>query len=318
MKESRMYGRNIKLPALDDLFSTEEERQDARLERVQILPVALLHPFADHPYQVKDDAEMERLVQSIQECGVMTPLLVRPVKTGGYEVISGHRRLHACLRAGREQLPAIVREMDDDTAIIAMVDANQQREDILPSEKAKAYKMKLDALQRKRGRPSKNNSAQLGPNFEARRSNQMVANETGESKTQVQRYIRLNALIPELLQLVDEKKLKFNPAVEISYLSRAQQAAFYTYITEQVCTPSVSQAQQLKQASRTGTLDGPMLEAIMTNRQPGVKPKEMRLHIPVQQVEQYFPQGTSAEQMAQQILDMLEQHHYQSRRGRMR
>ena len=315
MKESKMYGRNIKLPALDDLFSTEEERQDAKLERVQMLPADALYRFKNHPYQVKDDAEMERLVQSIRECGVMTPIVVRPREAGGYEVISGHRRLHASRLAGCTELPAIVREMDDDTAIIAMVDANQQRENILPSEKAKAYKMKLDAMERKAGRPSKENCGQLGHNLKTR---EIIAANSDESPRQVQRYIRLNELIPELLELVDEKKLKFNPAVEISYLSRAEQQAFYTYITEQVCTPSVSQAQQLKQASRSHTLNGTMLEAIMTSQPLSVKPREMRLNIPVQQIEQYFPQGASAEQMVKQILDMLEQHHRQGRRGRTR
>ena len=196
-----MKERGLNLPSLDDiLFTSEEERQDAALEKVQILSLSDLHPFTSHPFQVRDDEEMDRMVDSVKEYGVMTPAIVRPRREGGYEIVAGHRRCHASQRAGLDTMPCIVRNMDDDTAIILMVDSNCQREHILPSEKAKAYEMKLEAVKRKAGRPSKINSGQLGPNFEERRSNQIVANDAGESVKQVQRYIRLNNLIPELME----------------------------------------------------------------------------------------------------------------------
>ena len=183
----REYGSNIILPSLDNLFSSEQERQDAKLEKIQILPLTELHPFRNHPFQVRDDDEMDKMVDSVKEYGVMTPAIVRPRKDGGYEIVAGHRRCHASQRAGVETMPCIVRDMDDDTAIILMVDSNCQREHILPSEKAKAYQMKLEAIKRKSGRPSKINSGQVGPNFDERRSNQIVADEAGESVKQVQR-----------------------------------------------------------------------------------------------------------------------------------
>ena len=196
----REYGSNINLPSLDNLFSSEQERQDAKLEKIQILPLTELHPFRNHPFQVRDDDEMDKIVDSVKEYGVMTPAIVRPRQDGGYEIVAGHRRCHASQRAGVDTMPCIVRDMDDDTAIILMVDSNCQREHILPSEKAKAYQMKLEAVKRKAGRPSKNNSAQFGPNLWA---SEKVAADAGESKSQVKRYIALNNLTPALMQNLD-------------------------------------------------------------------------------------------------------------------
>ena len=217
-KRVRDLAKNIRLPSIDDLFSTEEERQDAKLEKIQILPLSELHPFEGHPFQVRDDEEMDKMVDSVKEYGVMTPAIVRPRRDGGYEIVAGHRRCHASQRAGVDTMPCIVRDMDDDTAIILMVDSNCQREHILPSEKAKAYQMKLEAVKRKAGRPSKNNSAQVGPNLWA---SERVALDAGESKSQVKRYIALNNLTPDLMQLVDNGRLKTTPAVELSYLTQA-------------------------------------------------------------------------------------------------
>ena len=240
----REYGSNIILPSLDNLFSSEQERQDAKLEKIQILPLSELHPFEGHPFQVRDDEEMDKMVDSVKEYGVMTPAIVRPRRDGGYEIVAGHRRCHASRRAGVDTMPCIVRDMDDDTAIILMVDSNCQREHILPSEKAKAYEMKLEAIKRQ-GRRSDLTSGQVGPKLEERRSNQIVAEKAGESVKQVQRFIRLNKLTPDLMQLVDDGRLKTTPAVELSYLTPEEQEEFLSYMEEEGCTPSLSQAQKL-------------------------------------------------------------------------
>lgn len=302
----RIYGSNIKLPSLDNLFSTEEERQEAKLEKVQNIPLSELYPFKNHPFHVRDDEEMDKMVDSIKEYGVMTPAIARPRPEGGYELISGHRRHHGAQRAGMETIPCIVREMDDDTAIILMVDSNCQREHILPSEKAKAYQMKLEAIKRRAGRPSKNNCAQVEHNFQNGRSVNIVAEEAGESRATVQRYIRLNNLIPELQEMVDDNQLKFNPAVELSYLTSEEQEDFYEYIDSMSCTPSLSQAQKLKAASREGVLDPEKIDAIMTAQPPSVKPREQQLSISYSKIERYFPRGYTAEQMEDQILKLLE------------
>ena len=204
----REYGSNINLPSLDNLFSSEQERQDAKLEKIQILPLTELHPFRNHPFQVRDDDEMDKMVDSVKEYGVMTPAVVRPRQDGGYEIVAGHRRCHASQRAGVETMPCIVRDMDDDTAIILMVDSNCQREHILPSEKAKAYQMKLEALNRKGGRPSKENSRQVGANFSGVKTTQIIGEQSGDSTRQVERFIRLNKLTPELMQMVDGDSLR--------------------------------------------------------------------------------------------------------------
>lgn len=302
----RDLAKNIRLPSIDDLFSTEEERQDAKLEKIQILPLSELHPFEGHPFQVRDDEEMDKMVDSVKEYGVMTPAIVRPRRDGGYEIVAGHRRCHASRRAGVDTMPCIVRDMDDDTAIILMVDSNCQREHILPSEKAKAYQMKLEAVKRKAGRPSKNNSAQVGPNLWA---SERVALDAGESKSQVKRYIALNNLTPDLMQLVDDGRLKTTPAVELSYLTPEEQEEFLSYMEEEGCTPSLSQAQKLKAASKESVLTKDKIHGIMSARAPGVKAREPQLTIAVSKVERYFPKGFSSEQMESTILKLLENYY---------
>ncbi len=310
------YGSVIKLPSLDDLlFSTEQDRQDAKLEKVQNIPLDQLYGFTDHPYQVKDDEEMEKMVESVKQYGVLTPLIARPRAEGGYEVIAGHRRTHACKLAGIETLPVIVREMDDDTAVILLVDSNCQRENVSAIEKAKAYKMKLEAIKRKAGRPAKNNSCQLGTNFPIGRSDEAVAEGLPESARTVQRFIRLNNLIPELQDMVEEQKLKFNPAVELSYLSPNEQEQFFEYIDSEGCTPSLSQAQKLKAASKEKSFDGDILKKIMTDRTPSVKPREQQVVIPLSMLEKFFPNTASTEQIVSQILRILEAYQRTRQRG---
>ena len=299
-----MKERGLNLPSLDDiLFTSEEERQDAALEKVQILSLSDLHPFTSHPFQVRDDDEMDRMVDSVKEYGVMTPAIVRPRREGGYEIVAGHRRCHASQRAGLDTMPCIVRNMDDDTAIILMVDSNCQREHILPSEKAKAYEMKLEAVKRKAGRPSKINSSQVGTNF---RADEVVAQGAGESRNQVQRYIRLNNLIPELMEMVDDGKLKMTPAVEISYLTPEEQADVYQHLDSMDCTPSLSQAQKLKAASKEAVVTPEKIHQIMQEKTPSVKPREQQISISVSKVEKYFPRGYTSQQMEQTIIRLLE------------
>ena len=304
----RDLAKNIRLPSIDDLFSTEEERQDAKLEKIQILPLSELHPFEGHPFQVRNDEEMDKMVDSVKEYGVMTPAIVRPRRDGGYEIVAGHRRCHASRRAGVDTMPCIVRDMDDDTAIILMVDSNCQREHILPSEKAKAYEMKLEAIKRQ-GRRSDLTSGQVGPKLEERRSNQIVAEKAGESVKQVQRFIRLNKLTPDLMQLVDDGRLKTTPAVELSYLTPEEQEEFLSYMEEEGCTPSLSQAQKLKAASKESVLTKDTIHEIMSARSPSVKPREPQLTIAVSKVERYFPKGFSSEQMESTILKLLENYY---------
>lgn len=305
----REYGSNIILPSLDNLFSSEQERQDAKLEKIQILPLSELHPFEGHPFQVRDDEEMDKMVDSVKEYGVMTPAIVRPRRDGGYEIVAGHRRCHASQRAGVDTMPCIVRDMDDDTAIILMVDSNCQREHILPSEKAKAYQMKLEAIKRKGGRPLKINSGQLGQNFSQPYSVEKVADEAGESVKQVQRFIRLNKLTPDLMRLVDDGRLKTTPAVELSYLTPEEQEEFLSYMEEEGCTPSLSQAQKLKAASKESVLTKDKIHEIMSARSPSVKPREPQLTIAVSKVDRYFPKGFSSEQMESAILKLLENYY---------
>lgn len=302
----REYGNNIALPALDNIFSSEEERQDAKLEKVQILPLIELHPFANHPFQVRDDEEMDKMVESVKEYGVMTPAIVRPRQDGGYEIVAGHRRCHASQRASVETMPCIVRDMDDDSAIILMVDSNCQREHILPSEKAKAYQMKLEAIKRKGGRPSKNNLSQVGTSF---RADEIVAQDPGESRNQIQRYIRLNNLTPDLMQMVDDGKLKTTPAVELSYLTPEEQEDFLSYMEEEGCTPSLSQAQKLKAASKESVLTQEKIHEIMSARTPSVKAREPQLTIAVSKVERYFPKGFTSDQMQDMIVKLLENYY---------
>ena len=300
----REYGSNIILPSLDNLFSSEQERQDAKLEKIQILPLSELHPFEGHPFQVRDDEEMDKMVDSVKEYGVMTPAIVRPRRDGGYEIVAGHRRCHASQRAGVDTMPCIVRDMDDDSAIILMVDSNCQREHILPSEKAKAYQMKLEAIKRQ-GRRSDLTSGQVVQKL----SVEKVANESGDGYTTGQRFIRLNNLSPDRMQLVDDGRLKTTPAVELSYLTPEEQEEFLSYMEEEGCTPSLSQAQKLKAASKESVLTKDTIHEIMSARSPSVKPREPQLTIAVSKVERYFPKGFSSEQMESTILKLLENYY---------
>lgn len=304
------YGSNINLPSLDLLFSTEEQRQEAALEKVQQLPLDQLFPFPDHPFQVRDDEEMQKMVESVKEYGVLTPLIARPRPEGGYEIIAGHRRKRACELAGIGTLPVLVREMDDDTAVIRMVDTNCQRENVSAIEKAKAYKMKLEAIKRQ-GKRNDLTSPQLAAKF---RSDDEVAKDIGVSGDTVRRYIRLNELIPELQELVEEKRLKFNPAVELSYLAPQEQQQFLEYIQSEECTPSLSQAQQLKAASKEDSFSRDKLKEIMAARTSSAKPREPQVSIPLSKIERFFPDSFSTEQIVVQIIRMLEAR----QRGRQR
>lgn len=302
MSERRRYEIN---PSFADLFTTQEDRDEAKLEKVQMLPLGELNPFPDHPFEVRDDEEMEKLVDSIRVHGVLMPAIARTRPDGSYELVAGHRRKRACELAGLQEMPVLVREMDDDTATILMVDSNVQREHVLPSEKAKAYKMKLEAIKRQ-GQRTDLTSCQVGTKLAFTRSDEALAENTTESARTVQRYIRLNNLIPELMEMVDENKLKFNPAVEISYLTPEEQEDFFQYIDGQVCSPSLSQAQKLKAASREGQLTPEKLETIMTAQSPSVKPREMQISISMDRVRKYFPKGYTSEQIVNQILRILE------------
>ena len=301
---------NLALKGLDDLFSTEENRQEAQREQVQQIPIDDLHPFTNHPFKVLDDEAMTRTVESIAQYGVLAPLIARPRPDGdGYEIISGHRRQYAAKLAGLDTLPVIVRQMSDDAAVILMVDSNLQREHILPSERALAYKMKLDAMRRTSGRPSKENVRQVGAHFSGNRSTQIIGETAGDSSRQVERFIRLNKLTPDLMQLVDDGRLKTTPAVELSYLTPEEQEEFLSYMEEEGCTPSLSQAQKLKAASKESVLTKDKIHGIMSARSPSVKPREPQLTIAVSKVERYFPKGFSSEQMESTILKLLENYY---------
>ena len=290
------------LPPLADLFSTGEERalEEQTQERVMMLPVSELHDFPGHPFQVRDDEEMEKLAESITQHGVLMPGLVRPRAAGGYEIVAGHRRKFASMKAGIREMPVIVRDMDDDTAVILMVDSNVQRENVLPSEKARAYKMKLDAIKRKAGRPSKENSAQVGQNF----SVEKVAEDAGESKSQIQRYIRLNELIPELLEMVDGNEIKFNPAYELAFLRPEEQAVLYDILQAEEVTPSLSQAQRLKRASQEGRLSEQDIAAIMREEKAQTRDTG-KVTLPAKEIEQFFPKSYTPEQKKKIIVKLL-------------
>ena len=291
------------LPPLADLFSTSEERalEAQTQERVMMLPVSELHDFPGHPFQVRDDEEMEKLAESITQHGVLMPGLVRPRAAGGYEIVAGHRRKFASMKAGVREMPVIVRNMDDDTAVILMVDSNVQRENVLPSEKARAYKMKLDAIKRRAGRPSKENSRQLVGNFE---SAEIVGQSAGDSGRQVQRYIRLNELIPELLEMVDGNEIKFNPAYELAFLRPEEQAVLYDILQAEEVTPSLSQAQRLKRVSQEGRLSEQDIAAIMREEKAQTRDTG-KVTLPAKEIEQFFPKSYTPEQKKKVIVKLL-------------
>ena len=294
------------LPPLADLFSTSEERalEAQTQERVMMLPVSELHDFPGHPFQVRDDEEMEKLAESITQHGVLMPGLVRPRAAGGYEIVAGHRRKFASMKAGIREMPVIVRDMDDDTAVILMVDSNVQRENVLPSEKARAYKMKLDSIKRKAGRPSKENSGQLDQNFCNPYSVEKIAQDAGESTKQVQRYIRLNELIPELLEMVDGNEIKFNPAYELAFLRPEEQAVLYDILQAEEVTPSLSQAQRLKRASQEGRLSEQDIAAIMREEKAQTRDTG-KVTLPAKEIEQFFPKSYTPAQKKKVIVKLL-------------
>ena len=283
------------LPTLDDLFTTQAERDDAKLERVKNIPLDELHPFKNHPFKILNNEEMEQMIESIRKVGTITPALARPLPDGGYELISGHRRLAACQVLGIETMPVIVREMSDDEAVIAMVDANLQRETILPSEKAFAYKMKLEAIKHQGV-----TSRQVG---EKLLSVTQVSKDSDDSERQIQRYIRLTYLIPELLSMVDDNKIAFNPAVEISYLDRDEQLTLFDAINMNDCTPSHAQSIRLKKMSQDGLLTADAICAILSEEKPNQKEQ---IKLPRDELRKYFPQNYSDEQIKRDILKGLE------------
>ena len=293
-------GVNISLKGYDDIFSTEQSRTEEQQERVQEIPLSELHPFEGHPFKVVDDEAMMKTAESVRDFGVMTPAIVRPDPNGGYEIISGHRRHRASELAGKETMPVIVRALDDEAAIILMVDANLQRETILPSERAFAYKMKMDALKHQ-GERRDLTSAQLGQKSWA--VNQ-VAEESGDSRVQVQRFVRLTELIPELLSMVDEKKIAFNPAVELSYLKPEEQKDFLDAMDYAQTTPSLSQAQRLKKFSQEGKCSLDAMCAIMSEEKKG---ELDRVTIKNDVLRKYFPKSYTPKQMEEKIIQLLEQ-----------
>ena len=305
-------AKNIRLSSLDDLFSTEETRQeaqaDAEREKVRMIPLDELHPFAHHPFKVKDDEAMQDTVESVKAYGVLVPAIARPREEGGYELVAGHRRHRASLLAGLAEMPVIVRELDDDEATIIMVDSNLQRETLLSSERAFAYRMKLEAMKRRAGRPSKENLSQVGTQ---KRSDQTMADQIGESRNQIQRFIRLTYLIPPLLDMVDEHKVAFNPAVELSYLTSEEQAALLDAMDSEQSTPSLSQAQRLKKFSQEGRLSEDIMRAILSEEK---KPEVGKITLSSDKLRRYFPKSYTPQQMEQTIFRLLEQ--WQRRRQR--
>lgn len=302
MAAKNKFMNAMKMPAIADMFSSEADRQRESGDLVTEVSLSELHPFVNHPFEVRDDEDMQKLVDSIKENGVLTNLTVRPRAEGGYEIISGHRRFHAAQLAGLDKIKVQVRNVDDDQAIIDMVDANIQREHISPMEKARAYAMRLEAVKHQ-GRRTDLTSDQVGPKLTAA---EKVAAGVQDTQTQVKRYIRLNSLVPDLQKKVDSGNLKFNPAVELSYLTPDEQQSFLDYAEAQDCTPSLSQAQKLKAASKEGTLTLDKLEEIMSAQKPSVAPREPVLNINISKVAQYFPTGCTKQQMENRILKILE------------
>ena len=297
----RSSVKNIKLNTVDDLFSTEESRQDANREKVIEIPLVELYPFKHHPFKVVDDERMLDTADSIREYGVLVPAIARPREEGGYELVAGHRRKRGCELAGLSTLPVIVRNLDDDAATIIMVDSNIQRESLLPSERAFAYRMKLEAIERVKGRPK--NVGQVVPDYFGKRTTEIIADGTGERYKQVQRFIRLTELIPELLDMVDNRKIAFNPAVELSYLKPHEQTMLLDAMDSEQATPSLSQAQRLKQFSRDGKLTEESMLAIMSEEK---KSDLDRVTLNTTTLRKYFPKSYTPQKMEQVILKLLE------------
>ena len=309
--DMKSSAKNIRLTPLDDLFKTEAERQDDSLERVQRIPIDQLHPFQNHPFQVRDDESMKVTVESVKLVGVLSPAIARPRPEGGYELISGHRRKRACELAGRKTMPVIVRDLDDDAATILMVDSNLQRETILPSERAFAFKMKLEAMKRQ-GERTDLTSSQVGMKLKGDQSLDVLGKQADKSRNQVHRFIRLTYLIPELLQMVDDKKIAFNPAVELSFLKEDEQRHLLDAMESEQSTPSLSQAQRMKKASQDGKLSNDAIDIVMS-----AEPDQtQKISISKEQVKRYFPASYTPKQMQDTILHLLEQ--WQRKRERDR
>ena len=288
---------------LDDLFSTQEERDEAKLQKIRDIPLTEIDDFPDHPFQVREDEDMFQLVESIKERGVITPATVRQKEDGRYELVSGHRRKKACELAGFETLRCEVVELTKDEATILMVESNFQRSQILPSEKAFAYKMRLDAMKRQAGRPSKSNSVPVAQEFRGKTSRKILGEQVGESQDQIRRYIRLTELIPEILEMVDDKKISMRPAVELSYLPKEEQAILYDTMESEACTPSHAQAIKIRKFSAEGRLNEDVLLSIMSEEKPN---QVEQWKIPKNRLKKYFPSGTTQQKMEETIIKALE------------
>lgn len=296
-------AKKVKLASVDDLFSTEESRADVGREKVMEIPLAELHAFEGHPFKVKDDEAMLETAESVRQYGVLVPAIARPRAEGGYELIAGHRRHRASELAEKETMPVIVRDLDDDAATIIMVDSNLQRESLLPSERAFAYKMKLDAMKRQAGRPSKENGSQVGNHF-GKKSSEQLAEQVGQSKNQIFRFIRLTELIPPLLDMVDEKKIAFNPAYELSFLAKEEQETLMETMDYEQATPSLSQAQRMKKFSQEGKLTGDVMLAIMSEEK---KSDLDKVTFTSDTLRKYFPKSYTPKKMEETIIKLLEQ-----------
>ena len=295
--------RNMKLTSVDDLFSTEESRAEAEKEHVQEIPITEIDGFPEHPFHVDMDDAMREMVESVKRFGVLSPAVARQKEDGRYELISGHRRKKACELAGMECMPVIVRNMDRDEAIIFMVDSNLQRERLLPSEKAFSYKMRLEAMKRKAGRPGKENASPLATNYSSGRSDSELSRIIGEGTDNIRRYIRLTELTPDLLKMVDEGKIAIRPAVELSYLSKEEQASLLMTMESEVCTPSLAQAIKIKKFSQEGRLNDDVILSILSEEKPNQKEV---YKLPKERLDKYFPKGTPPEEIEEIIFKALE------------
>lgn len=291
------------LTSLDSLFTTQEQRDEAKRDSVQDIPISQISDFPEHPFKVKQDEAMLEMAESVRQYGVLVPGLVRQLEDGSYQMVSGHRRKLASELAGRDTIPCIVRDLTDDEAVIIMVDSNLQRERVLPSEKAFAYKMKLDAMRRQAGRPSKENGVPLGHHFQQGKSREILADNSPDSNTQIQRYIRLTNLIPEILDMVDDGRIAFRPAVELSYLTEQEQSALYDTMGREDCTPSLAQAIKMKAFSRDGKLTDAVILSIMEEEKPNQKEQ---FRIPKERISKYFKPGTPARTMEDTIIKALD------------
>ena len=292
-------GLNISLKSYDSIFQSEEQRNT---EEIKPVPISELKPFTEQPFKVKLDEDMDALVDCIKQCGVLTPVIARPHKDGGYEILSGHRRVKACELAGITDIPVVVKNLDDDTATILLVDSNLQREHILPSEKAFAYQMKLEAMKRKAGRPTKENCEQIAHNFDGKKSSEILGEQVGESKDQIRRYIRLTNLIDPILNMVDNNQIAMNAAVEISYLGSKEQAAVMQSIEKEETSPSIAQARKMRKFHQDGNLSNAVIDSIMMEQ----KPETVKITLGEDKLKKYFPKSYSKAKMEEIILKLLD------------